>query len=217
MPGGAAPCVCQRNRRDDKPEVGCALPNQLKDGLELGGADRGDDDATARCCLTEDRHCQLTTEYDDNDPPWQAHVAPGRHEGQCPGRQIARRERRALESPACALHECPHRDECPDQQQLVGERIEELAECRLLLSRTGEHAVGIVRNRREEEQDEGEETRRCRGRERKGRDQRCDRDATYSQRIREIHSTQLPAFRSKLCDLGVLRGPRIKAPDLSQF
>jgi len=65
-----------------------------------------------------------------------------------------RRPRRA------AAAEQIHRDERAKQQQLVGKRIEQLAEIGDEVTRTREHPVEVVRHGRENEDREGEESHR---------------------------------------------------------
>jgi hypothetical protein len=100
---------------------------------------------------------------------------------------IARTDRGICERTIGALHERPHRHEGTDEQQLVGEGIEELPERRLLLARAREHAVGIIGDRGDKEQHERNQPgRRC-GRKGQHRDEWRNRDAACCQRIGEIH------------------------------
>ena len=87
--------------------------------------------------------------------------------------------------PAVA-REQEHRDEGGEEEQLVGERIEQRPEPGDEVPAAGELAVPVVGDGDDDEERERGEPERPRGRERQQRHERRDDDTTDRERVREI-------------------------------
>jgi hypothetical protein len=134
--------------------------------------------------LTEDRHERLAAENDREHPPRERDFAERGVEGEHVG-QHARRE--AFLGVRRGTHQHEHRDERAEEEEFVGERVEQASEIGLLLARPGELAVHVVGDGRDDEQHERREPERRGRRERQPRDERRDGDPASGDGVRQVH------------------------------
>src|SRR5690606_4559047 len=167
LPPDAAPSLVQRRALQRIPEDGRANEDVLKNRLQLAGSAGRDDNAATRRIGAEQRDEQLTAEDDDQHPE----------------RQLAdQRERRVRR---VASRQDVERDERRDQQQLVGQRIDELAEVRDPAVLARKVAVPEIREGSDEEDDERGEARGERRDEEQQVDNGCERNARHRDRVRQ--------------------------------
>ena len=100
----------------------------------------------------ERRHEHLAAKHDRDDPPRKAHVAQWRAEREAVSAHRSDSFVGADAGLSRRRHEHVHRNQRRDEQQLVGERIEQPAEVGDQVPRARELAVEVVGDRRDDEE-----------------------------------------------------------------
>src|SRR4029077_14958851 len=160
---------------EGEPEYDRADEYVLDDGLELPRARRGDHDATPARQHAEHGHGHLPTDQEQADPQRNA----------SPDRDIVQVVPRAGDP--------VDRDEGGEEEQLVGNRIEQLAEVGDLVPGPGQVSVVDVADGRDEEDDERDELRPVARDEGQERDDRGEADPDQGDDVRDRpHAGGLP-------------------------
>jgi hypothetical protein len=152
---------------DGQPRDGSADEDVLEDRLQLAARTRRDDRAVARGDGADDRDSKLAAEHDQQDP------------------ERATRQWRRTGRGVTALRQDVERDERRREQQLVGDRIDELAEVRDPAVLPRQVAVPQVGERGDQEEDPGDEPRRERRHEEQQPDDGRENDAPDGDGVRE--------------------------------